>query len=186
MTCKNKNKNSFSPPRGHPSIDSNNNNNSHAKPFLSLFHYKQAASSKSRARTAGGRGSVVQTKAFFNFGGKKKEAAGQPMVCIDCGYIYRGDFSALPNSYRCPTCGVGKNRFKAAMTPAVGVAPPKRQAPTFNTAGVLAEKKRNKEAFRARRAAAGKAKSPRELAREKMLEEQAKKDSKKGGGFFGR
>ncbi|CAL6376977.1 unnamed protein product [Bathycoccus prasinos] len=111
----------------------------------------KAASSKSRARTAGGRGSVVQTKAFFNFGGKKKEAAGQPMVCIDCGYIYRGDFSALPNSYRCPTCGVGKNRFKAAMTPAVGVAPPKRQAPTFNTAGVLAEKKRNKEAFRARR-----------------------------------
>jgi len=182
MTCKNKNKNSFSPPRWHPSID--NNNNSHAS-FLSLFHYKQA-SSKSRTRTAGGRGSVVQTKAFFNFGGKKKEAAGQPMVCIDCGYIYRGDFSALPNSYRCPTCGVGKNRFKAAMTPAVGVAPPKRQAPTFNTAGVLAEKKRNKEAFRARRAAAGKSKSPRELAREKMLEEQAKKDSKKGGGFFGR
>ena len=146
----------------------------------------KAASSKSRARTAGGRGSVVQTKAFFNFGGKKKEATGQPMVCIDCGYIYRGDFSALPNSYRCPTCGVGRNRFKAAMTPAVGVAPPKRQAPTFNTAGVLAEKRRNKEAFRARRAAAGKKKSPRELAREKMLEEQAKKDSKKGGGFFGR
>lgn len=37
MTCKNKNKNSFSPPRGHPSIDNNNNNNSHANPFSLFF-----------------------------------------------------------------------------------------------------------------------------------------------------
>ena len=153
--------------------------------FSRFSHPKQASKSRTPLRTAGGRGSVVKTEAFFNFG-KKKEVAGQPMVCIDCGYIYRGDFSALPNSYRCPTCGVGKNRFKAAMTPAIGVAPPKKQAPTFNTAGVLAEKRKNKEAFRARRAAAGKKKSPRELAREKMLEEQAKKDAKRGGGLFGR
>ena len=153
--------------------------------FSRFSHLKQASKSRTPLRTAGGRGSVVQTEAFFNFG-KKKEVAGQPMVCIDCGYIYRGDFSALPNSYRCPTCGVGKNRFKAAMTPAIGVSPPKKQAPTFNTAGVLAEKRKNKEAFRARRAAAGKKKSPRELAREKMLEEQAKKDAKRGGGLFGR
>jgi rubredoxin len=106
------------------------------------------------------------------------------MVCIDCGYVYRGDFSALPNSYRCPTCGVGKNRFKPAMTPSFGVAAPKKQAPNFNTPGVLAQKRKNKEAFRKRRAA--NKKSPRELAKEKMLEEQAKKDANRGGGFFGR
>ena len=106
------------------------------------------------------------------------------MVCIDCGYVYRGDFSALPNSYKCPTCGVGKNRFKPAMTPSIGVVAPKKQAPNFNTPGVLAQKRKNKEAFRKRRAA--NKKSPRELAKEKMLEEQAKKDANKGGGFFGR
>lgn len=57
----------------------------------------------------------VETSAIFGglFGGG---GGGTPMVCIDCGYVYRGDFAALDRSYRCPECGVGKSRFKA-LTP---------------------------------------------------------------------
>jgi rubredoxin len=154
------------------------------------FSSQHNNNNKSMKVGRGGRGnsSVVQTRAFFGNFGKKKDTSGQPMVCIDCGYVYRGDFSMLPNTYKCPTCGVGKNRFKAQMMPSIGVAAPKKQAPTFNSAGVLAAKKANKEAFRKKRASAGAAKSPRELAREKMLEEQAKKDNEKkgGGGWFSR
>ena len=53
------------------------------------------------------------TLAMFGFGGGKKAAAANtPYICIDCGFIYRGDFAALPKDYKCPQCNVGKNRFK--------------------------------------------------------------------------
>merc|ERR1712070_638934 len=71
--------------------------------FLIKRNVFTASKSRTPLRTTGGRGSVVQTQAgFFNFGKKQGAPAGQPMVCIDCGYVYRGDFSALPNSYKCP------------------------------------------------------------------------------------
>jgi len=119
------------------------------------------------------RGGAVTTEAFFNFGGAKSAGGGAavdttPYLCIDCGYVYRGgDFKKLPNSYRCPTCNVGKNRFKAQ-----------------GGASVLAQKKANKEAFRAKREAAAKggksAMSPREKLKQQMLDAQQEKDKKRG------
>jgi rubredoxin len=119
------------------------------------------------------RGGAVTTEAFFNFGGAKSGGGGAavdttPYLCIDCGYVYRGgDFKKLPNSYRCPTCNVGKNRFKAQ-----------------GGASVLAQKKANKEAFRAKREAAAKggksAMSPREKLKQQMLDAQQEKDKKRG------
>ena len=122
---------------------------------------------------------------MFGFG--KKAASEQPMVCIDCGYVYKGDFNSLPASYRCPTCGVGKNRFKPAMTPSIGVAPPNNY-PNFNTPGVLAQKRKNKEAFRKKRAATRRNKSLRDAAKEKLMEQQYRMDQEKrgGGGWFSR
>ena len=68
--------------------------------------------SSARPVRVAGRGPVT-TQAFFGgFGGGVLKANGQPMICIDCGYIYRGDFDALPKDYKCPQCNVGKNRFK--------------------------------------------------------------------------
>ena len=68
--------------------------------------------SSARPVRVAGRGPVT-TQAFFGgFGGGVPKANGQPMICIDCGYIYRGDFDALPRDYKCPQCNVGKNRFK--------------------------------------------------------------------------
>ncbi|KAG2484752.1 hypothetical protein HYH03_016499 [Edaphochlamys debaryana] len=58
---------------------------------------------------------AVKPQALFGFGAAKPAAGGKPaaMICIDCGYIYDGkDFSKEPASYKCPACGVGKNRFK--------------------------------------------------------------------------
>jgi len=120
-----------------------------------------------------GRGEAVTTEAFFNFGGATRGGGGgavdmTPYLCIDCGYVYRGgDFKKLPNSYRCPTCNVGKNRFKAQ-----------------GGASVLAQKKANKEAFRAKREAAAKggksAMSPREKLKQQMLDAQQEKDKKRG------
>mmetsp|Transcript_18673 Transcript_18673/g.22369 ORF Transcript_18673/g.22369 Transcript_18673/m.22369 type:complete len:147 (+) Transcript_18673:105-545(+) len=60
------------------------------------------------------RQAVVETKAFFGPFAKKTDG---PMICIDCGYIYNGDFNALPRDYKCPKCNVGKNRFKAYKAP---------------------------------------------------------------------
>lgn len=86
-------------------------------------------------------------------------------MCVDCGYVFKGDFAALPRSYRCPTCNVGKNRFK----PVGG-------------ASTLAQKKANKEAFRAKRAAAAKKGqlSGREALKQKMIDAQREKDQKRG------
>jgi len=121
--------------------------------------------------TRGRRRDATTTTAFLNFGGGKGGAGGTtdatPYVCVDCGYVYRGgDFKKLPNSYRCPTCNVGKNRFKAQ-----------------GGSSLLAQKKANKEAFRARREAAskgGKATSGREALKQKMMDAQAEKDKKRG------
>lgn len=86
-------------------------------------------------------------------------------MCVDCGYVFKGDFAALPRSYRCPTCNVGKNRFK----PVGG-------------ASTLAQKKANKEAFRAKRAAAAKKGqlTGREALKQKMMDAQREKDEKRG------
>lgn len=56
----------------------------------------------------------VAPKAFFGFGSKSSSsdaaAAPQYYICIDCGYIYDGDFKKAPSSYRCPVCSSPKNR----------------------------------------------------------------------------
>ena len=117
------------------------------------------------------RATTTTTTAFLNFGGNRAAGGGAvdatPYVCVDCGYVYRqGDFKKLPNSYRCPTCNVGKNRFKAQ-----------------GGSSMLAQKKANKAAFRARREAAskgGKATSGREALKQKMMDAQAEKDKKRG------
>lgn len=88
---------------------------------------------------------------------------------IDCGYVYRdGNFKKLPSSYRCPTCNVGKNRFKAQ-----------------GGSSILAQKKANKEAFRAKRAAAAKkgGLTGREALKQKMMDAQRDADQKRGRWF---
>jgi rubredoxin len=117
---------------------------------------------------------VHRTQAFFGGfgGGGVPKANGQPMLCIDCGYIYRGDFDALPKDYKCPQCNVGKNRFKVV-----------EQAGSAYS-NLAAQKKANKAA--AAKAKKGKGPSPRELARQRMIEAQEEADAKKGRGFFGR
>ena len=125
-----------------------------------------------RARTT----TTTTTRAFLNFG-KKTTTGGSggvvdrtPYLCIDCGYVYTGgDFKKLPNSYRCPTCNVGKNRFK----PQGG-------------GSLLAQKKANKEAFRAKRAAAEKSAargSGREALKKKMMDAQKEQDQQRGRWF---
>ena len=89
--------------------------------------------------TTGGRSGSVTTKALFGFGGGPKQVDGQPMLCIDCGYVYRGDFNALPKDWECPPCGSGKNRFKPQ--PASGMA----------YADMAAQKKANKAALAAKK-----------------------------------
>mmetsp|Transcript_16386 Transcript_16386/g.26593 ORF Transcript_16386/g.26593 Transcript_16386/m.26593 type:complete len:205 (-) Transcript_16386:321-935(-) len=109
------------------------------------------------------------------FGGNAGGAGGidaQPMICVDCGFIYKKknpSFAELPNSYKCPACGVGKNRFKVF----------KEQSDYYNT--LAAEKA-------AKRAKGPVARSSKraELVR-KQQEMQRKKDEQKGrgGGWFG-
>lgn len=38
------------------------------------------------------------------------EAAGTTWKCTVCGYIYEGD--EIPDDYKCPICGVGKDKFE--------------------------------------------------------------------------
>jgi len=129
--------------------------------------------SSARPVRVAGRGPVT-TQAFFGGfgGGGVPKANGQPMLCIDCGYIYRGDFDALPKDYKCPQCNVGKNRFKVV-----------EQAGSAYS-NLAAQKKANKAA--AAKAKKGKGPSPRELAKQRMIEAQEEADAKKGRGFFGR
>mmetsp|Transcript_24888 Transcript_24888/g.54163 ORF Transcript_24888/g.54163 Transcript_24888/m.54163 type:complete len:119 (-) Transcript_24888:487-843(-) len=57
----------------------------------------------------------VAAKALFGMGAKKETAASgapAPYICVDCGYIYEGDFKTVPASYKCPVCTSPKNRFK--------------------------------------------------------------------------
>ena len=85
--------------------------------------FLRGAAVKSSARPARvvGRGPVT-TQAFFGgFGGGVPKANGQPMICIDCGYIYRGDFDALPRDYKCPQCNAPRSRF-ANYDPETGKA----------------------------------------------------------------
>ena len=44
---------------------------------------------------------------------EEKEAESK-YVCDVCGYVYDGDipFEELPDDYKCPICGVGKEHFK--------------------------------------------------------------------------
>ena len=44
----------------------------------------------------------------------QQREAGQKWTCIDCGYVHEG---AAPPA-KCPTCGVGADRFSAASAPA--------------------------------------------------------------------
>eukprot|EP00793_Prasinoderma_coloniale_P000995 PRCOL_00007085-RA len=95
-----------------------------------------------------------------------------PMICIDCGYIYKGDFSKENFfTYKCPTCGVGKNRFKKA---------PQSQGNYYG--GMAAAKRANKAAAAKKRKGSARAKL-REQAMQNMKDKDA---GKGGGGWFGR
>ena len=78
--------------------------------------------SSARPVRVAGRGPIT-TQAFFGGfgGGGVPKANGQPMLCIDCGYIYRGDFDALPKDYKCPQCNAPRSRF-ANYDPETGKA----------------------------------------------------------------
>lgn len=130
-----------------------------------------ALRSRTGAPAARGRAGPVQTNAFFGgFGGAPK-SNGAAMVCIDCGYVYRGgDFDSLAKDWECPPCGSGKNRFKVYQ-----------EGNAYDQ--MAAQKKANKAALAAKKKGGP---SKRELLKQKMLEEQAEMDKKKGGGFFGR
>ena len=95
-----------------------------------------------------GRGGVVTTQAFFNFGGVK-QPAGVAMVCRDCGYVYRGmDFNDLPKDYKCPPCGSGKNAFrpeKKADFVKDGFNAPGARGETREPSGVPREARRGEE-----------------------------------------
>ena len=32
-------------------------------------------------------------------------------ICVDCGYVHKGDWGALPADWKCPKCGSPKRRF---------------------------------------------------------------------------
>ena len=40
-----------------------------------------------------------------------EEASKERWVCSVCGYVYEGNLNAEPDSFACPLCGVGKDRF---------------------------------------------------------------------------
>lgn len=138
---------------------------------------RRAGESSSARRPTRARRATTTPRAFFNFGKKTDASDGggarggvvdrTPYLCIDCGYVYTGgDFKKLPGTYRCPTCGVGKNRFKPQGGPSL-----------------LAQKKANKEALRAKQAAAekkGARGSGREALKQKMMEAQREKDQERG------
>mmetsp|Transcript_12657 Transcript_12657/g.46256 ORF Transcript_12657/g.46256 Transcript_12657/m.46256 type:complete len:156 (+) Transcript_12657:54-521(+) len=107
------------------------------------------------------------TQAFFGgmFGGSS--SGNTPMVCMDCGYIYRGDFRALPNSYECPKCGVGKNRFRAYD--------PNKQGSGYY-GSLAAQKKKNREAMKKRNA---KGDSARAKLRKQAMENMRAMDKNK-------
>ncbi|KIZ07547.1 rubredoxin [Monoraphidium neglectum] len=56
----------------------------------------------------------VATQALFGFGAKKEDAGAAPKlyICIQCGWIYDGDFPKAPGSFKCPACQAPKSRFK--------------------------------------------------------------------------
>ena len=88
------------------------------------------------------RGAVKVSAGIFDmFKPKTTNADGTPIphICIDCGWIYQGDFGALPRDFKCPQCNVGKNRFKVYK---------------MGNQGTRAQKRANMEAFRAKRAKA--------------------------------
>ena len=86
-----------------------------------VFIRGAAVKSSARPVRVAGRGPVT-TQAFFGgFGGGVPKANGQPMICIDCGYIYRGDFDTLPRDYKCPQCNAPRSRF-ANYDPETGKA----------------------------------------------------------------
>eukprot|EP00468_Gymnochlora_sp_CCMP2014_P007858 CAMPEP_0167749328 /NCGR_PEP_ID=MMETSP0110_2-20121227/5345_1 /TAXON_ID=629695 /ORGANISM="Gymnochlora sp., Strain CCMP2014" /LENGTH=138 /DNA_ID=CAMNT_0007634467 /DNA_START=151 /DNA_END=567 /DNA_ORIENTATION=+ len=96
-------------------------------------------------------------------------AAADPMICIDCGYIYKKKsptFQQLPANYKCPACGVGKSRFKVY----------KQQADYYNT--LSAQKAANRKA-----AQAGPSSKRAELLR-KQQQMQQEKDNKRKKGWF--
>ncbi|GMH32309.1 hypothetical protein BSKO_00143 [Bryopsis sp. KO-2023] len=71
-----------------------------------------------RPRGRGGAGPVV---AIFDFFGPKFKADAT-YICVDCGFIYDGDFTVEPNSYKCPYCTSTKKRFKEFKGPVRGRA----------------------------------------------------------------
>lgn len=80
---------------------------------------------------AGRSRTTVATKAFLGglFGGKKEEAssggaASSFYICIDCGFIYDGDFKKAPASYKCPACNSPKSRCARGSGVCRGTAKP--------------------------------------------------------------
>ena len=158
-------------------------NTTHLASGVALRGTALRAATKTTRAHDGGRPGVVTTRAFFG-GFGKKAAAGTPYVCIDCGYVYRGqqgEFKDLPRDYKCPTFNVVKNRFKVYREPAA--AGPSGGGNSAYAA-MAEQKAANRAAMAAKKKKGGK--SPREIAREKMIAAQEEKDAKRGGGFFGR
>lgn len=53
-----------------------------------------------------------------------QEASKERWVCSVCGYVYEGDLMSEPDTFACPLCGVGKDRFvKKDASPAPAAAP---------------------------------------------------------------
>ncbi|GAX85079.1 hypothetical protein CEUSTIGMA_g12499.t1 [Chlamydomonas eustigma] len=85
-------------------------------PRSKFFGHRAVQAAVAPVRSITPRGQVSAKALFGLFGGKKEEdSAQQYYICIDCGFIYDGDFKSAPASYKCPACTSGKNRFKVGQ-----------------------------------------------------------------------
>lgn len=62
----------------------------------------------------GGAPKKAPTFQFNSLLTKEEPAAPRKYVCDVCGYVYDGDLSELPDDWKCPVCGVGKEHFRKA------------------------------------------------------------------------
>lgn len=56
----------------------------------------------------------LKEKCLKSFSSKETKPTTKQWVCTLCGYVYDGDipFEELPEDWRCPLCGVGKELFE--------------------------------------------------------------------------
>ena len=72
-----------------------------------------AAAAAAGAVRGGGRGPPRQggRAASGVRGPRPPRAEAEAHICVDCGYVHKGDWSALPADWKCPRCGSPKRRF---------------------------------------------------------------------------